>query len=245
MKTTTIISLTIAVVIAFTVPAALGGSKRLMSIRAAKVLAERGLVETVYGLKLRADETVENLVAISYKGRAETKTSGRIKGIYFEDVQYNPDNDIAKVAAAVKLDSITNIDGNTVNLADKVFRRTAYGTSTPGMTGAIAALRAAELDAYTQLAKQVVGFQLESQSSMENYMLTSDVVKTKVLASMYLAEVTEFGWEDNGDAFVKMQLNIGEVSDVLGQKVVGEGEVATVTGYGAQNDDFKNSEGAN
>ncbi len=245
MKKIAIFLITVLTVAMFTFSATHAGNKRLMSIRAAKVLAERGLVETVYGFKLRADETVENLVAISYKGRAETKTSGRMKGIYFEEVQYNPDNDIDKVSAAVRLDTITNIDGNTVNLGDKVFRRTAYGTSTPSMTGAIAALRAAELDAYTQLAKQVVGFQLESQSSMENYMLTSDVVKTKVLASLYLAEVTEFGWEDSGDAFVKMQLNIGEVSDVLGQKVVGQGEVATVTGYGAQNNDFKTQSDAN
>ena len=215
------------------------GNKRMMSVRAAKVLAERGLLETIYGFKLKASESVEDLVAASYLGSSETKTTGQLKGVHFEEIVYNEENDIAKVTAAVQMASITNIDGNTVDLGNKTYRRTAYATSTPGMTGAVAALRAAELDAYTQLIKRIVGFRLESRTSMENYLLTSDMVKTKIMATLYLAEVKEFGWEKNGDAYVKMQVNVGEVSDVMGETVVGEGDVVEVTGQGAQQDDFK------
>ncbi len=239
IKSTALMAL--AVITLVSAGPAWSGNKRMMSVRAAKVLAQRGLLETVYGLKLRASESVEDMVAASYMGSSETKTVGQIKGIYFEEVVYKAESDIAKVTAAVKMDSITNVDGNIVKLGNKVYRRTAYATSTPGMTGAVGALRAAELDAYTQLIKRIVGFKLESRSSMENYLLKSDLVKTKILATLYLAEVVEYGWEKNGDAFVKMQVNVGEVSDVMGDTVVGEGDVVEVIGQGAQEDDFKKS----
>ena len=64
---------------------------------------------------------------------------------------------------------------------------------------------------------------------------------TKVLATTYLARVTDFGWSDSGDAYVKMTLNIKEVSEMLGEDVVGAGEIVEVEGAGAQVDDFKSA----
>jgi hypothetical protein len=214
------------------------GNKKIMSIRAAKVLAERGLVESMYGLKIRATEEVEDMVASSFLGSTESKTSAMIKGVGFDEVVYDPEKDIAKVTASVSLDSITNIDGDTINLQGKVFRRVAFATSTPASAGPLRAMRAAELDAYKQLVKRIVGFTLESQTTVENYMLKSDIVKTKVLATMYMAEVTDYGWDEQGDAFVKMVLNVKEIGNMLGEPVVGGEEVIEVEGMGAYQDDF-------
>ena len=217
------------------------GNKRIMSVRAAKVMAERALVESVYGLKIRATEEVQDMVAANFEGKTESKTSARISGIKFEEVLYDAAKDIAKVTATVSLDSIENIDGKVMDLQGKEFRRVAFATSTPSQAGPLKALRAAELDAYKQLVKQIVGFTLESQTTVENYMLKSDIVKTKVLATTYLARVTDFGWSDSGDAYVKMTLNIKEVSEMLGEDVVGAGEIVEVEGAGAQVDDFKSA----
>lgn len=214
------------------------GNKKIMSIRAAKVLAERGLVESMYGLKVRATESVEDMVAASFVGTTESKTSARIRGVKFEDVVYDREKDIAKVTASASIDSITNIDGDTVNLQGKVFRRVAFATSTPANAGPLQAMRAAELDAYKQLVKRIVGFTLESQTTVENYMLTSDVVKTKVLATMYMSEMTEYGWDEDGNAFVKMALNVGEIGNMLGEPLAGGEEIIEVEGMGAQKDDF-------
>ncbi len=74
---------------------------------------------------------------------------------------------------------------------------------------------------------------------MENYILTSDIVKSKVLATMYLAEVSEYGWDSEGDAFVKMILNVKEVGAIIGLDVVGQEEIIEVEGQGAQMDDFE------
>lgn len=215
------------------------GNKRIMSINAAKVLAERALVETVHGLKVRTTEEVVDMVAASFVGKVETKTAAKIKGIKFDEIIYDEDKDIAKVTASVSLESLTNVDGDNINLGNKVFKRVAFATSTPKNAAPIRALRAAELDAYKQLIKQVLGFTLESQTTVENYILTSDVVKTKVIASLYLANLTEYYWDKNGDAHVKMVLNVGDISTVLGENVVNEGEVVEVEGLGAQTADFK------
>lgn len=219
------------------------GNKKIMSIRAAKVLAERALVEAVYGLKVRATEEVQDMVAASFVGTTESKTSAMIRGVKFEEVIYDAQKDIAKVTASVSLPSIENIDGNVLDLKGKVFRRVAFATSTPAQAGPLKALRAAELDAYKQLVKEIVGFTLESQTTVENYMLKSDTVKTKVLATMYMAQVTEFGWDDAGDAFVKMALNVAEISDMLGEQVLTDGqEIVEVEGMGAQQDDYSQAQ---
>lgn len=215
------------------------GNRKIMSTRASKVLAERALVESIYGLKIRATEEVEDMISAGFLGKTETKTSARISGVKFEEVAYDAEKDIAKATATVSLPSITNIDGEVMDLRNKVYRRVAFATSTPSQAGPLQALRAAEVDAYKQLVKRVVGFTLESQTTVENYMLTSDLVKTRVLATIYLAELTDYGWDDSGDAFVKLALNVADISEILGQEVISDEEIIEVEGAGAQVDDFR------
>lgn len=222
----------------FVVNDAFSGNKRIMTVRAAKVLAERALVETIFGLKLRAVEKVEDLVATSFKGTTESKTKALVNGISFEEVVYDPKQDIAKVTAVVQVGKIVTIDGIEIDLGNKTFRRVAFATSTPTNAGPLKALRAAELDAYKQLMKRIVGFELESHTTVENYLLKSELVKTKVLATLCLAEVTEYGWTDEGDAYVKMQINVSDIEGVLGEKLLGSERVIEVIGEGAQEDNF-------
>jgi hypothetical protein len=239
-RTTVCAYLVLVTSILFLVPSVVwAGNKRIMTIRAATAIAERALVETVYGLKVRSTEQVSEMIASSFAGTLESKTKTKIQGITVETVEYDDKSDIAKVTASIQLDSITNIDGAVLNLQNKIFRRVGFATSTPSQAGPLKALRAAELDAYNQLAKSLVGFTLESETSVENFMLKSDEVKTKVLATLYLAKVTEYGWTDNGDAYVKMILDLNEVSAILGEAIVGAGQVIEVEGLGAQKDDFK------
>jgi hypothetical protein len=221
----------------------LAGNKRIMSVHAAKVMAERALVESMYGLKLRAEERVENMVAASFVGNAESKTSAQIRGVEFEEVIYDAKQDIAQVTASVRMPSITNVDGLTVDLQNKLFRRVGFGTSTPSAAGPLQAIRAAELDAYKALIKKLVGFELESHTTVENFMLKSDMVKTKVMATLFMAELTEYGWTPEGDAFVKMQLNLKEASQMLGENLIIDRDIIEVEGQGAQVDDFTAANG--
>ncbi len=238
MKKKTITMLIASVLVSGCFSPALAGNKRLMSIMAAKAVASRSLVESIYGLKIRATESVENMIAANYQSTTETKTEGFIKNIQYTNIVYDAKKDIAKVEACVQLSSMENIDGEQMNLGNKVFRRVGYGTSTKKNAGAVAALRAAEIDAYKELGKRLVGMQVESKTSVDNYLLKSDIVKTKLLATLYLAEVSDYGWEENGDAFVNMVLNVADATNILGKDLGIPDAVIEVQGFGASVDDF-------
>jgi hypothetical protein len=70
-------------------------------------------------------------------------------------------------------------------------------------------------------------------------MLKSDLVKTKVLATLYLAELKDYGWDKYGDAYVKMELKVSDISEILGEGIIGGAPVIEVEGQGSQEDDFK------
>lgn len=223
-------------------PSSYADNKRIMSTRGAQVIAERALVESIYGLKIRSTEEVINMVAMNFVGKTESKTSAEIQGIKITEIIYDVEKDIAKATAEITLDTFTNIDGQEMDLKGKTFTRVGFATSTPANAPPLQALRAAEVDAYKQLAKTIVGFTLESKTTVENYILTSDVVKTKVLATMYLAEVTDYGWDEEGNAYIKMALHIPEIEDIIGQKIINVPELVEVEGQGAQRDTYQEAQ---
>jgi hypothetical protein len=79
---------------------------------------------------------------------------------------------------------------------------------------------------------------------VENYILTSDIVKSKVLATIYLARLIDYGWDDQGDAFVKMRIDTNEVAEILGQRIMDVEPVIEVEGLGAQGDDYARAKAA-
>lgn len=217
---------------------AVAGNKKIMSTRAARVLAERAIVESVYGLKIRSTEEVVDMVAANFVGKTESKTSAEIQGIKIEEVVYDAEKDIAQATASISIDTITNIDGQELDLKGKTFKRVAFATSTPANAGPLRALRAAELDGYKNLVKTVVGFTLESKTTVENYILTSDIVKVKVMATTYLADLVDYGWDEEGNAFVKFRVTKKDIEDILGASIPGVDDVIEVEGHGAQVDDY-------
>jgi len=237
------IGIAILLSLVFSSNLALAGNKKIMTVRAAKIIAERGIVESIYGLKIRSSESVENMIAAGFEGKTEVKTQAEIRGIKISEVVYDAEKDIAQASATIKLDTLTNIDGQEIDFKGKTFTRVGFATSTPAMAAPLKALRAAELDAYKQLAKRIVGFTLESQTTVENYILTSDIVKSKVLATIYLSRVTDYGWDPMGDAYVKMTVSTTEVSEILGQKIIDVDEIIEVEGQGAQGDDYSKAKG--
>ncbi len=203
------------------------GLKKLNSINCARILAQRAIVETIYGVKLRFIEEVTNLHEGNFLGTTETKTGKRtIKGIEFVE-KYDPKHDIAQVTAILKLRNIADIiDTDKFHLdkfPEKSIRRTAFASSTPANAKKLAALRAAEIEAYKNLYKKIGGFTLESQSKVENFVLKSDKVKTSVIGALMGTEFVGFSWEGKGDqavAVVKLRLDLKELSEVLGQKII-------------------------
>lgn len=215
---------------------AFAGSKKLMTIKAAKVVAERAIVESVIGLKVRSKESVENMVASEVV--IDAKTAAEIKGIEFVDILYDREKDIAKVTAQISVGRVQNILGDRIDYGDQIVQRVGFATATPTMSGPLKALRAAELNAYQELAKKIVGFRIEGKTSVKNFILSSDTIKTRMMAAIYGAELLSYRWDEDGDAYVTLALKTRYVEDVLGQTLDYKGKVIKVEGMGAQVDDF-------
>ena len=217
-------------------------AKKLNSTNCAKVLAERNIVETVYGVKMRFSEEVSNLLEGTFLGDVETKTGKRqIKGIDFEPVRYDEVNDIAQATATLKLSNIADIVDKEFNIdkfPDKVIKRTAFATSTLETAKKISAIRSAEIDAYKNLYKKIGGFTLESNTKVENFILKSDSVKASVIGALMGADFVGFTWEGKGSdavATVKLRVNVKELNEMLGENIVNyDKEFVEAEGQGAQ-----------
>ena len=221
---------------------AMAGSKKLSTIAAAKVVAERAVIESVIGLKVRARERVEEMVAKSVV--IDAKTQAAIKGVRYEDIVYDKQKDIAKVVAYIRVGQVENIIGRRIDYGTQVIKRVGFATSTPANAGPLKALRAAELDAYKELAKQIVGFKLKSRTSVEDFILKSDKIQTKLMAAIYGAELGNYSWDEDGDATVTLRLKVSQVEDVLKQRLDYQGQYIEVQGSGAQIDDFSEAQSA-
>lgn len=71
-----------------------GGQQEADDVNAAKTDAQRGILESIVGLKVKSDSVVRDMVAERFQ--IDAKTSGVVKDIEFADIVYDPEKDIAK-----------------------------------------------------------------------------------------------------------------------------------------------------
>lgn len=218
------------------------GNKELMSIRMAQAMATRGITESIVGLKVRSQEVFFS--DRSGETSVDTKIQAAVKGVKHGRPKYDAQRDIAISEATITLGDVRNVIGKQVSYNNVTVRRIGLGTNTESSRPFLQALRAAEIDAYDQLARIIVGQQVDSRSRTENLVLVSDEVRTSVMAAIWGAEVKDYGWTEDGNAFVKMTLDVRYAKDIFGQRIKYTGpNVIEVTGQGAQRDDTRASMG--
>jgi len=236
MNLTTKTLLVLTMIVSCVLPA-YAGQKKLMTTHKAKIVAQRALVESVFGLKVKTEESVLDMVNASFSTSGESKTSATVVGIAFDDLVYDQEKDLAKATASITLGQVGEQTGIEFPSPDRKFTRVGFATSSPEHLPAVKAMRVAEIDAYSNLAKQTLGFDLESGTKVENYVLSTDTIKTKMVAALFLAELIDYGWDEEKNAFVTLRLDLDEMSQILGQNLATKG-VVTVTGFGATENDY-------
>ena len=89
------------------------------------------------------------------------------------------------------------------------------------------ARRAAVVDAYRQLAEMVKGVNVDSETTVENMMVTSDVTKTKVTALIQGARIVSEQGVDGGGYTVTMEMSVFGASNSLATAVLPTNTVPT------------------
>ena len=121
-------------------------------------------------------------------------------------------------AVSGRADAATDWNTNKIQV-------TGMGVPNPRMAttpahAAMMARRAAIADAYRQLAEAVNGVQVDSETTVEQMMLTSDVVRTKITATIHGAQIVSEGELAGGGYSVTMELPIFGANNSIAETVL-------------------------
>jgi len=222
------------------------GNRQLMSEKIAEQDLKRNIVESVVGFKVKSHSETGQTEDPKYQ--VKDKAAAVIKGVIVDKMIYDKEKDIALAFGHIDLGDIVNVSGELMRFKDVTVEGFGFGTTTDASRPPLAALRAALLDAYSQMAALLVGEKIYSASTMENYILTKDVNRSKVCAAIFGAYIPNpglnspnrgWGWDESGNAFVRLEIDARKVTDLLGNNMVYKGEnILQVTGRGAQEDEI-------
>lgn len=126
------------------------------------------------------------------------------------------------VSVQVNVQQKATIDWTKGAESDIVAVGVGYPPENVGNRGNVLARRAAIVDAYRLLAETIQGVQVDSETTVENLVLQSDVVKARVAALVKGARVIEEGANEDGSYFVKVRVPMFGVGKSVANTVLPE-----------------------
>jgi len=246
-RTLRIAVLAVAAVLGLHVCAFAQGNKQLMSEKMALQDMKRQIVEAVIGFKVKSESEFGLTEDAAY--RVDTKAAALIKGIKVDKMIYDKEKDVALCFGHIELGRVRNIVGERVEFKNVRVEGFGFGSMTEASRPPLRALRAATLNAYDEMAALLIGEKILSRSSAENFILTKDSNRSKVCAAIFGAYVPNpdlnspnrgWGWDESGNAFLKLNLDARKARDIMGNLIVYTGgeNLLEVMGRGAQKDEL-------
>ena len=108
---------------------------------------------------------------------------------------------------------------NTINWTQQVIRCTGFGAPNPNLpmaTQRASALRAAKVDALRNIVETVKGVNINSETLVENAMLTSDVIRTRVDGAVRGYRIVDTRYMSSGDVEIDVEVPLtGVLLDAL------------------------------
>lgn len=95
------------------------------------------------------------------------------------------------------------------------------------------AKRAAKVDALRNLMETVYGIQIDSHTTVSDFVTQSDTIKAKVSAVIQGAREVDYRVLQDGTAEVTVEITLGTVEDILGRRIQYIRRTVEATGYGA------------
>jgi len=207
---------------------------RLMAKRAAKVDALRNLAETIYGVRVDSHTTVRDFVTQSdvIKARLNTVIQGAREVDYVER-----QDGTAEVTVEITLGQVEDILGRRLSYDYQTFTATGYGAPT-GVSAVtepppaadvvrakgygvepndaslnsaekgLMARRAAKVDALRNLAEQVRGVRITSDTLVRDFVTQSDEMKARLSTFMQGARVVSEQQMPDGSYEVEVEIEM-------------------------------------
>lgn len=192
--------------------------RKLKSIRAAEESARRSLIETLKGVKITSTAQAFLLAdVITGQFEIETEVDVDFSHVKYLESSYDHDADIAAVVAEVGREDIERILGRKLTVAIQSIRRIGFGTSSTGGAAHIQALRAAEVDAYRQLAEYLNGLEVTGNTTVRDYVVEYADVRADFVSTLYGAQHDQndpYGFIDN-TAYVNLFIPKSSVDNGL------------------------------
>ncbi len=107
----------------------------------------------------------------------------------------------------------------------------AFAELSPRMK--LMARRAAKVDALRNLSEIVYGLRLDASSTVGNFVLGSDVIRSRLSVAIQGAREIDYHQAADGTAEVTMEITLGMVETILGRKLRYDQETFEAIGYGA------------
>lgn len=180
--------------------------QRLPYVRAAELDATRIFAERIMGISLDGESTVRDLAAASDSVKGQIATT--LRGVKTTESPTYHDDGRVEVVRAVKVRSliesirkISGKEGAEATQSATVEEIDALGNAAiPGSLGhsRVMAKRAAELDVYRRLAERACGIQITAESTMRDFVVSRDTLKTSFSNTLKSAEITGINFNDDG-----------------------------------------------
>ncbi|MBT7062170.1 MAG: hypothetical protein HN976_44220 [Lentisphaerae bacterium] len=190
--------------------------ERLQVVAIAQADARRALAERVLGFRLDSGMTISDLVHSSSKVDAGLDAVLKRAG-ETEPPEYRQDGSVM-VVHGVRLGDVLGAasgSGQAV-VGDRLIEALGCG-ALPGSKGArlIAAKRAAELDAFSEMAKRVIGVKITSRTTVKDACLANDRITESVTGFLKGIKPTDIVYNDDESCEVTVQLKMREVIETV------------------------------
>jgi hypothetical protein len=93
--------------------------------------------------------------------------------------------------------------------------------------------RAAKVDALRNLLEVIYGLQIDARTTVRDFVTQSDVIRSRLSATIQGAKEIDYKVEPDGTAEVTVVVTLGTVQDILGRRLLYDQETIEATGYGA------------
>jgi len=97
------------------------------------------------------------------------------------------------------------------------------------------ARRAAQEDAARNLLETINGIQLQSKTTVRNFMTEEDAIRSRVMGYLRGAQVISTDYEPDGTCHVVMEVKVAGLQRALGQRCAYPSDVIRADGYGVPN----------